>query len=297
MDVLQSTVALLAAYDPELSNQSKEAELRKAVRLIAKVPTVIAMFDRVRKNLQPVSQRGNLSHAANFLYMLKGIAPSEEDARDFNVCLILHAEHSFNASTFTGRVVASTGAHIYASVAAAVGALSGELHGGANSRIMMDMVKIGNPDRVEEWVKNQFERDKRVMGMGHAVYKTTDPRAEFLRRMSERVSRRTGESRWYDMARKIEEVTRLEFRRRKRGEIYANVDLYSGSMYYLMGLPVDLFTPVFAMARTVGWTAHILEQRFPEPPAKPVLYRPSAEYRGNYCGPIGCKYMPIEKRG
>ncbi len=296
MDVLQSTVSLLAGFDPELSDESKEANCRKAMRLIAKLPTVVASWDRIRKSLQPISPDKKLSRAANFLYMLKGEVPDNETARDLDVCLILHAEHTFNASTFTARVVASTKAHMYASVAAATGALAGDLHGGANSKVMKNLLEIDDPSKVEDWVKKQLDQGKRIMGMGHAIYKTIDPRADILRHMAERLARKTGKTKWYLMTRKIEEVTKVEFKKRKGRDIYPNVDLYSPSVYYVIGIMPDLYTSVFAVSRIAGWTAHILEEKFPEPPVKPVLYRPSAEYRGNYCGPIGCKYIPLEKR-
>lgn len=296
MDVLQSTIALLAGFDPELLDESKEANQRKATRLIAKVPTVVAAWDRARRNLSPIAPDKKLPYAANFLYMLKGAAPDDETARDFDVCLIIHAEHSFNASTFAARVVASTRAHIYASVVAAIGSLSGELHGGANSQVMRSLLEIGDPDKVEEWVKAQFDSGQRIMGMGHAVYKTMDPRADILRHMSERLARRTGEPKWYLMTRKIEESTKQEFKKRRGDEINPNVDLYSASVYYMMGISPDLYTPVFAVSRIAGWTAHIIEEKFPEPPLKPVIYRPSAEYHGKYCGPVGCRYIPLGKR-
>lgn len=296
MDVLQSTVALLAGFDPELLDESKEANQRKATRLIAKVPTVVSAWDRSRRNLSPIAPDKKLPYAANFLYMLKGAAPDDETARDFDVCLIIHAEHSFNASTFAARVVASTRAHIYASVVAAIGSLSGELHGGANSQVMRSLLEIGDPDKVEEWVKAQFDSGQRIMGMGHAVYKTMDPRADILRHMSERLARRTGEPKWYLMTRKIEESTKQEFKKRRGDEINPNVDLYSASVYYMMGISPHLYTPVFAVSRIAGWTAHIIEEKFPEPPLKPVIYRPSAEYHGKYCGPVGCRYIPLGKR-
>ncbi|HML01967.1 MAG TPA: citrate/2-methylcitrate synthase [Candidatus Bathyarchaeia archaeon] len=296
MDVLQATVALLAGFDSELLDESKEANQRKATRLIAKTPTIIAAWYRVRNNLAVMTPDRTLSHAANFLYMLRGAQPDKETARDFDVCLTLHSEHSFNASTFAARVVASTRAHAYASVAAAVGALSGRLHGGANSRVMRNLMEIGDPAKVEDWVKTQFDRNKRIMGMGHAVYKTVDPRAVILRQMSERLAQKTGESKWYLMTKKIEEITEREFRKRKGRDIYPNVDLYSASVYYMMGISPDLYTSVFAASRIAGWAAHIIEEKFPESPVKPVLYRPLAEYIGNYCGPTSCKYVPVEKR-
>ncbi len=297
MDMLQSVVALLAAYDPELGDASREAFQRKAVRLIAKVPCVVAIHSRIKNGLAPVNpSRGDVSHAGNFLYMLTGQVPNAEMARDFDVCLILHAEHSLNASTFAARVVASARAHLYASVAAAVGALSGDLHGGANLKVMKNLLEIGELSRVDDWVSAQFDQHRRVMGMGHAVYRTVDPRAVILREMSERLSRRTGDTKWYLMTREIEEATRREFAKRKKRDIFANVDLYSASVYHMMGIPHDMYPAVFAMSRIAGWAAHVFEERFPEPPVKPALYRPSADYHGNYCGPIGCRYVNIRER-
>src|SRR5208283_5333252 len=283
MDVLQATVSLLAGFDPERQDDSKEANLRRATRLVAALPTVVAAWDRIRRNLSPIEPDPKLSRAANFLYMLMGQVPDEEIAKDFDTCLVLHAEHSFNASTFAARVVASTRAHMYAAVGAAVGSLSGGLHGGANMQTMRNLVEIGDPANVEAWVKSKFDRQERVMGMGHAVYKALDPRADLLRHISEKLARNTGEPKWYLITKEIEDVTQREYRKRKGGEIYANVDLYSASVYHMMGIPDDLFTPVFAIARVPGWTAHIIEEKFPEPPIKPELYRPTSEYRGNYC--------------
>ena len=189
MDVLQATVSLLAGFDPERQNDSKEANLKRATRLIAAIPTVVAAWDRIRKNLSPIEPDPKLSRAANFLYMLKGQVPDEEIAKDFDTALVLHAEHSFNASTFAARVVASTRAHMYAAVSAAVGSLSGELHGGANMQTMRNLVEIGDPANVEAWVKAKFDNHERVMGMGHAVYKALDPRADLLRHISEKLAR------------------------------------------------------------------------------------------------------------
>ena len=296
MDVLQATVALLADFDPEKKDDSKDANLKRAARLVAVLPTIVAFWDRIRKNLSPIEPKAKLSRAANFLYMLMGKAPDEETAKDFDTCLILHAEHSFNASTFAARVVASTRAHMYAAVSAAVGSLSGELHGGANMQVMRNLVEIGDPERVEAWVKAKFDNHERVMGMGHAVYKALDPRAELLRQMSEKLARRTGEPKWYLITKEIELVTQREYRNRRGSDIYPNVDLYSASVYHMLGIPDDLFTPVFAVARVPGWAAHVIEEKFPTPPIKPELYRPSAQYQGNYCGLIGCKYVPMSNR-
>ncbi len=296
MDILQATVSLLASSDPELKNDSKEANLRRAARLIALLPTVVAAWDRIRKNLSPIEPDPKLNRAANFLYMLMGKVHEEEIAKDFDTALVLHAEHSFNASTFAARVVASTRAHMYAAVSAAVGSLSGELHGGANMQTMRNLVEIGDPANVEAWVKSKFDNHERVMGMGHAVYKALDPRADLLRHISEKLARDTGDPKWYLITKEIEDVTQSEYRKRKGGEIYANVDLYSASVYHMMGIPDDLFTPIFAIARVSGWTAHIIEEKFPEPPIKPELYRPTSAYQGNYCGLVGCKYVPLTKR-
>ncbi len=296
MDVLQAAVALLATFDPELLDESKEANVRKAIRLIAKIPTLVAAWERIRFDLPIVEPEPKLDRASNFLYMLTGTAPDKETAKDFDTCLVLHAEHSFNASTFTARVVTSTRAHMYAAVSAAIGALSGELHGGANAHVMRNLEEIGDPDKVEAWVKSEFDRRDRIMGMGHAVYKSMDPRAEMLRHIAEQLARRTGEPKWYLITKAIEEATQREFKARKGSDIYPNVDLYSASVYRMMGISSDLFTPVFAISRIAGWTAHIFEEKFPEPPIKPELYRPNAFYRGNYCGPIGCTYVPLNKR-
>jgi citrate synthase len=296
MDVLQATIPSLATFDPELLDESKEANVRKAIRLIAKIPTVVAAWERIRNDLPVIEPEPILDRASNFLYMLSGTAPDKETARDFDTCLVLQAEHSFNASTFTARVVTSTRAHMYAAVSAAIGALSGELHGGANAHVMRNLEEIGDPDNVEAWVRLEFDRKERVMGMGHAVYKSMDPRAELLKHIAEQIARRNGEPKWYLITKRIEEVTQQEFKARKGGDIYANVDLYSASVYRMMGITSDLFTPVFAISRIAGWTAHIIEEKFPEPPIKPELYRPNAVYRGNYCGPIGCIYVPLNKR-
>ena len=296
MDILQATVPILAGYDPQLQDESKEANLKKASRLIAKLPTLVAAWDRIRKGREPLPPRPDLTHAGNFLFMLKGSTPDPETARDFDVCLILHAEHSFNASTFAGREVASTHAHLYASIVAAIGALSGELHGGANSEVMRMLLEIGEVDRVPSWISEKLRRGGKIMGMGHAVYRTEDPRATILRRISNRLADRSGDRKWFELTRAIEASTREEFRKLKGREIYPNVDFYSASVYHMMGIPRDLFTPVFAISRIAGWSAHIIEEKFAEAQPKPELYRPDSDYVGNYCGLQGCEYIPIEER-
>jgi len=295
MDVLQSSVSMLADFDSDISDDSKQANASRAISLIAKFPTIVAAWNSVRHDLPIVEPSKDLTHAANSLYMLNGKEPDKEFARDFDACLILHTEHSFNASTFAAREVASTRAHMYASVAAAVGALSGELHGGANVKVMQALLEIGSVDNVEKWVKARFDAGGRIMGMGHAVYKTDDPRAKILREMSKRLAAKTN-TKWYDMTKKIEDLSKKEMRKRKQAEIFANVDLYSASVYYVMGIPLDLNTPIFAIARISGWVSHIIEEKFAEAQPKPILYRPKATYVGRYCGPLGCEYVPIQKR-
>ncbi len=296
MDILEGALPILAAYDPKVRDESREANLKKALRLIAKLPNIVAAWDRIRNGLEPVSPRSDLTHAGNFLYMLKGVLPDPETARDFDVCLILHAEHSFNASTFAGREVASTHAHLYASIIAAICALSGEIHGGANSEVMEMLLDIGELSRVKSWVSEKLKRGGKIMGMGHAVYHTDDPRAIILRGICVRLADRTGDRRWYELTRAIEAATQEEFKRLKNKEIHANVDFYSASVYHMMGIPKDLFTPVFAVSRVSGWSAHIIEEKLAEAQPKPELYRPDADYVGNYCGLQGCEYVPIGER-
>ena len=296
MDLLQSAVPVLGSYDTRLHEETKEANLKKAIRLIAKLPGVVAAWDRIRNGNEPVSPHPGLTHAGTFLYMLSGSLPDPDTAKDFDICLILHAEHSFNASTFAGREVASTHAHMYAAVAAAIGALSGELHGGANSEVMKMLLEIQEVRRVKSWVSERLRRGGKVMGMGHAVYHTEDPRAGILREICGRIAGRTGDPRWCELTMAIEAATKEEFRKGKGKEIYANVDLYSASVYHMMGIPIDLFTPVFAISRISGWAAHIIEEKFAEAQPKPELYRPDADYVGTYCGPQACEYIPIKER-
>lgn len=296
MDVLQSAIPVLGSYDIQSGEETREANLKKALRLIAKLPSLVAAWDRIRNGNEPVLPRSDLSHAGNFLYMLSGSLPDPDTARDFDICLILHAEHSFNASTFAGREVASTHAHLYAAIAAAIGALSGELHGGANSEVMRMLLEIGEVNGVTSWVSARLREGGKVMGMGHAVYRTEDPRAIILRKICEKLAERIGDRKWVEMTKAIEAATKEEFRKIKGREIYANVDFYSASVYHMMNIPVDLFTPVFAISRISGWAAHVIEEKFAEAQPKAELYRPDADYVGNYCGPEACEYIPIGKR-
>jgi len=296
MDVLQAATAMLAHYDPDIKEYSSEATLRMGIRLIAKYPTIVAAWDRIRNNKKPLDPDPDLSHAANFLYMLNGTTPDDELAGFFDTCLLLHAEHSFNASTFSARQVASTRAHIYSAVAAGVGSLSGELHGGANARVMEMLLKIGSVDNVESYVNNLLDSGGIIMGLGHAVYQTDDPRAHILAPMSKKMGERVGEPKWYEMSKILEKKGKEAFKERKKRDIFVNVDFYSASLYYYMGIPIDLFTPIFAIARVSGWTAHVVEEQFGGAASKPVLYRPDSEYIGEYCGPDECAFVPMDAR-
>ena len=295
MDVLQSCVSELADYDLNIEDTSKDAHLRRAVTLIAKIPTIVAAWNRIRNDRHVVDPLEIGSHAANFLYMLRGVEPSSDEAKVMDVCLILHAEHSFNASTFAAREIASTRAHMYASISGAVGALSGELHGGANVQVMKMLLEIIDPAQVDKWVANRLQSGGRIMGMGHAVYRTTDPRADILGRLSARISKEKN-NKWYEITHRVEEATKDWMRKNKNQIIYPNVDLYSASIYYSMGIPMDLNTPIFAISRIAGWTAHVIEEKFAEAAPKPALYRPKAVYVGKYCGPMGCEYTPLSSR-
>jgi len=296
MDVLQAATALLAHYDHDIKEYSSEATLRMGIRLIAKFPTIVAAWDRIRNNKKPLDPDPDLSHAGNFLYMLNGTTPDDELADFFDTCLLLHAEHSFNASTFSARQVASTRAHIYSATAAGVGSLSGELHGGANARVMEMLLKIGSVDNVESYVNNLLDTGGVIMGLGHAVYKTDDPRAHILAPMCKKMGERVGEPKWYEMSKILEKKGKEAFKERKGRDIFVNVDFYSASLYYYMGIPIDLFTPIFAVARVSGWTAHVLEEQFGGAASKPVLYRPDSEYIGDYCGPDECAFVPMDAR-
>ena len=296
MDILQSSVAMLAHHDPDLQDTSRNSLLQKALKLIAKLSTILAAWDRIRNNNEPLAPNPQLDHAANFLYMLNGTVPDEEFAKFFDICLVLHAEHSFNASTFAAREVASTRAHMYAAVAAAVGSLSGELHGGANVRVMEMLMEIGSLDNVETFVNQTFDAGKKLMGLGHAVYNTDDPRAHILAPMSERMGQRTGETQWYEMSKLLEVTGKEAFKQRKGRDIYANVDFYSASLYHSMGIPFDLFTTLFAISRIAGWTAHVIEEQFADAAPKPMLYRPESDYIGDYCGPDVCEFVPLTQR-
>jgi citrate synthase len=296
MDVLQAAIPILAMADPDLSSETREANVLKAIRLIARLPVVLAAWHRIRKGSEPLPADVQLSHAANFLWQLSGEKPDGETSRNFDTCLVLHADHTFNASTFACREVISTQAHMYAGVAAGVGALSGNLHGGANAQVMKMLFELESEKDIPGWVKRQLERGQRIMGMGHAVYRTMDPRAKFLKDIASRLGKKLGQERWPHLSSQIEKAALEEFERRGQTTLKPNVDFYSAPVYHLMGIPTDLMTPIFAISRVAGWCAHVIEEKFAEAQEKPALYRPKAEYIGHYCGLMGCTYEPIQGR-
>jgi citrate synthase len=281
MDALRTIVSALAMFDEESRDLSRAATVRVATRLTARFPTIVAAMERARNNLDLIEPKPELNLATNFLYMLKGELPDEFDAHVLDVALILQADHELNASTFTSRVVAGTLADMYSAVTAALGALSGPLHGGANTAVMKMLLEIGEVDQVESFIRDALANKRKIMGWGHAVYRTEDPRATHLRKLSKEMGERKGDTKWYDMTAKVEEVMK-----RDKG-LLPNVDAYSASTYYMMGIPLDLYTPIFAVSRISGWTAHILEQY-----ANNKLIRPRAEY----IGPRNVPYVPIDER-
>jgi 2-methylcitrate synthase len=283
MSMLRTGISAASAYDPDGWDQSPPAVHRKAIRLTSLMPTLIAYYDRHRRGLDVVEPNPKLPHAANFLYMLSGEEPTQEAANAFDVLFILYADHTMNASTFTARVVASTLSDIHSAVVAAIAALKGPLHGGANELAMRMIEEIGSVDRVEEFVKDLFARGEKIMGFGHRVYRTVDdPRATILRRLSQQMGELVGEPIWYEISRAVEEVVL-----REKG-LRPNVDFYAGSLLHYLSLPIDLFTPMFAAARAAGWTAHIREQY-----ADNRIIRPDSEY----IGPRDQTYVPLDERG
>lgn len=281
MDVLRTAVSALGIYDPDARDDSQPANLRKAVRLTAQMATVVAAIGRLREGRPPVAPDPALGHAANFLYMLWGRRPDDTSVRTIDVALILHADHELNASTFSARVTAATLSDMHSAITSAIGTLKGPLHGGANEAVMRLLLQIGEPSRAAQAIRAMLADRKKVPGFGHRVYKTEDPRAAHLRGISEELGRRAGQLKWFEMSRAIEQLMLEE------KHLHANVDFYSASCYYLLGIPLELFTPVFAVSRISGWTAHVLEQL-----ADNRLIRPRAEY----VGPRSRTYVPIEQR-
>jgi citrate synthase len=281
MDILRTTVSALALFEPE-ETKPGASSIGGAQRLTAVLPTILGLYHRRRVGLPPLEAKPQLSQAAYLLYSILNREPTELETRAMDVALILHADHELNASTFAARVTASTLSDLYSSVTSAIGTLKGPLHGGANERVMELLEEIGTVDLAEEVVKGKLSRHERIMGFGHRVYKVEDPRATILREWSHRLGEAKGNLRYYDLLRKVEEIVH-----REKG-LYPNVDLYSGSVYALMGIPRDLFTPIFAASRVAGWTAHVLEEY-----QDLRLIRPTAKY----VGAVDLTYTPIAQRG
>lgn len=281
MDVLRTAVSSLDFYDSGAHGTDRDSAVRAAVRITGQIGTIAAAWDRIRNGKDVVAPDKSLSIAENFLYMLRGEKPDADEARMFDIALILHADHELNASTFTTRVVAGTLAGMYGAVTAGIAALAGPLHGGANTNVMKMLIEIDDPAKIDAWVDEALASKRKIMGIGHAVYKTEDPRATWLRKFSKQMADKTGTTKWFEMSQRIEQLM-LE----KKG-MYPNVDFYSASTYYLMGIALDMYTPIFAVSRISGWTGHILEQY-----ANNKLIRPRAEY----IGARDKKYVPIAER-
>lgn len=281
MDVLRTAVSSLDFYDKNGHGTDRDHAVKAAVRVTGQIGTIAAAWDRIRNGKEPIAPDKNLSIAENFLYMLRGERADKDEEHIFDVCLILHADHELNASTFTTRVVAGTLAGMYGAVTAGIAALAGPLHGGANTNVMKMLIEIGDPAKIDTWLDQALAEKRKIMGIGHAVYKTEDPRATWLRRYSKHMGEKKGEMKWYEMSQRIEQLMH-----EKKG-MFPNVDFYSASTYYLMGIPLDLYTPIFAASRISGWTGHILEQY-----ANNKLIRPRAEY----IGARDLKYSPIDER-
>ncbi len=283
MDVLRTAVSALAAFDPEVGENSREATIRKGVRLTSQVPIIVTAHNHIRESRDPVAPSPSLGHAANFLYMLKGKTPSEDSAKLMDTDMVLHAEHGSNASSFTARVVIGTEANLHAAVTAAIAALSGPAHGGAAEDVMRMAQEIGDPSKAADYVKNKRKNREAVTGFGHRVYRAEDPRARHMREGVERLSREMGQPRWYEILQAVVEAMKPY----ARHGVNVNVDFYAGVVYYLHEVPEDLFVPIFAIGRVPGWTVQVLEQL-----DNNILLRPLTLYNG----PEPRAYVPIEKR-
>jgi citrate synthase len=285
MDALRTVTSALAHYDPNAADMSADGAYRTAVRLTAQISSVVATWGRLQAGGGVIDPDPVMGHAANFLYMLTGERPNATAIRAFDIALTLHADHELNASTFCGRVAAATLTDMYSAVVAAIGALKGPLHGGANAEVMRMLLDLGQTaagERVDEFVRGKFARKEKIAGFWHRVYRTEDPRATHLRRMSKDLGKRSGNTAWYDMSERIEALVKSE------KKLNPNVDFYSASTYYMMGIPIDLYTPIFAVSRISGWSAHILEQY-----ANNRLIRPRADYVGP---PYPQRFIPLEQR-
>jgi citrate synthase len=282
MDALRTVVSALAETDPDVRDMGPAANRRKAIRLTGQIATIVAAHHRIRESRPVIDPDPSLGHAEDFLRMLNGTRPTAEAAKAFDVALVLHADHELNASTFAARVTAATLADMHSAITSAIATLKGPLHGGANEAVIRMLTDIASLERVDDALHGKLARKEKIMGFGHRVYHTEDPRATHLRAMSKALAESSGETRWYDMSRRIEKIMNEE------KKLNSNVDFYSASVYYMLGIPPDLFTPIFAVSRISGWAAHVLEQY-----ANNRLIRPRAEYIGpDYPQP----YVPIEKR-
>jgi citrate synthase len=286
MAALRTGASALAGFDEEAEAGDQDANLRKAVRLTAQMPTLLAAFERIRTGHEPFEPHPGLGHAANLLYMLTGDEPDELEARIIDAALTLHAEHGMNASTFAARVTCATLADMYSAVTSALGTLKGALHGGANEQVMGMLEEIGEPERAQDWIRAALDRGEKVMGFGHRVYRTLDPRAPILKRLATRLAG-TAPTNWLVLSERVQDVMAAEMRRRGK-EVHANVDFFSASLYSTLGIPRDQFTSVFACARVAGWTAHVLEQLRDN-----RLIRPESRY----VGPTGRRVQPLPARG
>ncbi|MCL4507661.1 MAG: citrate synthase [Chloroflexi bacterium] len=281
MEVLRTTVSALSFFDPEIEDVSPEATQRKSIRLIAQLPIICAAYHRIRNGLEPIAANPKLSHAANALYMLNGEDPDPEMVAALNAYFVLLADHGMNASTFTARVVASTQADLHSAITSALAALKGSLHGGANEATMLALKEIGEIDKVDAWVDEAFANKRKIMGFGHRIYKNQDPRALHLNTWAEKLGHKVNQPKYYEMSLKLA----LSILRHR--ELYPNVDFYSASMLYYVGIPIDLFTPMFACSRVAGWCAHVVEQYDDN-----ALIRPQSEYTGLR----DLHYTPVESR-
>ncbi|HEX3720303.1 MAG TPA: citrate/2-methylcitrate synthase [Verrucomicrobiae bacterium] len=281
MDVIRTAVSAMGCFDAQRDDNSYDDQRRKAMRLIAQIPIITAYYHRIRQGKEILHSKPELGEAANFLYLVDGEVPSAEKANTLDLCYVLHADHGMNASTFSARVTIATLSDMYSAVTSAIGTLKGPLHGGANEGVIKMLIEIGSLDKVDAYVEECLAQKKKIMGIGHRVYKTLDPRAPHLKRMAQVLSSKLGERKWIQMSDRIAEIML------KKKNLHANVDFYSATVYYSLGVPTDLFTPIFTIARTAGWTAHILEQL-----ADNRLIRPQSKY----IGPAGLKVKPLEER-
>jgi citrate synthase len=281
MHAIRTGISALGCFDTTCDDDSQHAQRRKALRLIAQIPVVTAYFHRLRQGKQPVHPDPSLGEAANFLYMINGEKPSKEAENTLDLCYVLHADHGMNASTFSARVTIATLSDMYSAITTAIGTLKGPLHGGANEGVIKMLQEIGSLDKVDAWVDEALANKRKIMGIGHRIYKVLDPRAPHLKRMAQTLCAKLGDAKWMQMSERIADLMV-----KKKG-LNANVDFYSATVYYSLGIPTDLFTPIFAIARTSGWTAHVLEQL-----ADNRLIRPQSVYTGT----VGLKVTPLDQR-